>query len=134
MQGPTLKNIQLRYGSLQKFFEFLGADIVCLQETKLSSALVTRELACIPGYESYWSSSRLKLGYSGVATFVKLPYAAQAAATDHNFDSTLPATFQMCVTVLCSMRNQAALLWRPLLAWHVGAGTRSFRPPGTRNV
>jgi exonuclease III len=86
VQTPTLKNIKLRYGSLQQFFDALGADIVCLQETKLSSAAVTRELACIPGYESFWSSSRVKLGYSGCVTFVKLQYAASAAVTDHNFD------------------------------------------------
>lgn len=85
-QAPTLKNVKLRYGSLQQFFDHLGADVVCLQETKLSSAAVTRDLACIPGWESFWSSSRVKLGYSGCATFVRLQYAACAAVTDFTFD------------------------------------------------
>ena len=61
----------LRTLGYEEFFRQLDADIICLQETKLSLDDLTQELALVPGYDSYWSCSRNKKGYSGVATFVK---------------------------------------------------------------
>lgn len=50
------------------------------QETKVSK--LTREVACVPGYESFWSCSA-KPGYSGVATFVSSPpFSPVDAAVD----------------------------------------------------
>lgn len=55
-------------------------DVVCLQETKLTRSELSRELALVPGWESFFAFSSSKTGYSGVATFTKtttaLPYEA----------------------------------------------------------
>jgi exonuclease III len=81
-QAPTLKNAELQHGTLASFFEALNADIVCLQETKLLPDGIPARLKSIAGWESFWSSSQDKKGYSGCATFVRLPYAAVAAHDD----------------------------------------------------
>ncbi len=55
------------------FLEWVEAtqpDILGLQETKISSDLLTPALMHIPGYTSYWTHAEKK-GYSGVAIFTK---------------------------------------------------------------
>lgn len=49
----------------------LDADILCLQETKLSRSLLEESLAFIDGYNSYFAFPRHLTGYSGVATYCK---------------------------------------------------------------
>ena len=82
LQTPVLKNVELQHGSLQQFFASLDADIVCMQETKLVAGGIPQKAQHVPGFESFWSSSKDKKGYSGCATFVRLPFAASAAYTD----------------------------------------------------
>jgi exonuclease III len=76
------------------FDEHLGADIVCLQETKLSlpaslasasssssssslasaassSSSIPRHLAMVKGYDAFFSCCKSRGGYSGVATYVR---------------------------------------------------------------
>ena len=48
-------------------FEKLGADIFCLQETKLQAGQIDLEL---PGYHQYWNYAEKK-GYSGTALFTR---------------------------------------------------------------
>jgi exodeoxyribonuclease III len=48
----------------------LGADVVCLQETKIQERQLPEELLAIPGYNAYWSFAE-KAGYSGVAIFAR---------------------------------------------------------------
>ncbi len=55
-----------------KSFEALDADVFCLQETKLQEAQRTDEMLGIKGYESFWSYSTVKKGYSGVAVYTRL--------------------------------------------------------------
>uniref|UniRef100_A0A2K5QH73 DNA-(apurinic or apyrimidinic site) endonuclease n=1 Tax=Cebus imitator TaxID=2715852 RepID=A0A2K5QH73_CEBIM len=58
----------------------LDADIVCLQETKVTRGAPTEPLAMVEGCNSYFSFSRNRSGYSGVATFCKdsaTPVAAE---------------------------------------------------------
>lgn len=50
--------------------EELGADIVCLQETKIQGHQLPEELLAVPGYHAYWSFAE-KAGYSGVAIFAR---------------------------------------------------------------
>lgn len=57
--------------SFAHMFSVLGADVICLQETKLQPHLLTREHCLVPGYDSYWSFSNTKKGYSGVVVYVK---------------------------------------------------------------
>lgn len=46
-------------------------DILCLQETKAHPEQLTDELLNVNGYKSYFSSSIVKKGYSGVAIYSK---------------------------------------------------------------
>lgn len=46
-------------------------DVLCLQETKASPEQLSDELLNINGYKSYFSSSVVKKGYSGVAIYTK---------------------------------------------------------------
>lgn len=46
-------------------------DILCLQETKAHPEQLTDDLLNINGYKSYFSSSIVKKGYSGVAIYTK---------------------------------------------------------------
>ncbi|GMU85322.1 MAG: exodeoxyribonuclease [Ignavibacteriales bacterium] len=46
-------------------------DILCLNETKAAPEQLSDELLNIPGYSSYFSSSKVKKGYSGVAIYTR---------------------------------------------------------------
>ena len=46
-------------------------DVVCLQETKVEPEQLTEETRNVPGYSSYFSYSKLRKGYSGVAIYTK---------------------------------------------------------------
>ncbi len=47
-------------------------DILCLQETKAACDQLPKDLADIPGYESYFTSAEERPGYSGVALYTKI--------------------------------------------------------------
>jgi len=48
------------------------ADIICLQESKVGSVEdVDAKVALVDGYDSYWSCSRKRKGWSGVVTFAR---------------------------------------------------------------
>ncbi len=47
-------------------------DVLCLQEVKAFPEQVAEEFRSPKGYHSYWNSAQ-RPGYSGVATFVKMP-------------------------------------------------------------
>ncbi len=49
------------------YFDAIGADFFCLQETKLQPHQIELEL---PGYQIYWNSAEKK-GYSGTAIFTR---------------------------------------------------------------
>ncbi|KAM9181077.1 DNA-(apurinic or apyrimidinic site) endonuclease 2 [Dugong dugon] len=66
--------------TLGRLLDELDADIVCFQETKVTRDVLTEPLAIVEGYNSYFSFSRNRSGYSGVATFCKdsaTPVAAE---------------------------------------------------------
>lgn len=50
----------------------LNPDILCLQETKLQEHQRTEDMLNVDGYQSFWSYSTVKKGYSGVATYSRL--------------------------------------------------------------
>ena len=67
--------------NLHQLLKLSNADIVCLQETKITKDLLTSDIALVDGYNSYFSFSQKRAGYSGVATFCKntvTPKKAQA--------------------------------------------------------
>ncbi|KAG0051295.1 Class II abasic (AP) endonuclease [Gryganskiella cystojenkinii] len=55
----------------REILDYLDADVICLQETKISRSKLESDLALVPGYDSYWSFHRTKSGYSGVVIYVK---------------------------------------------------------------
>ena len=62
--------------SLQKgnYWQWLiddAADIFCLQEIKAESVQLSEDMRQPAGYHSYFNSSRMRKGYSGVATYSK---------------------------------------------------------------
>ncbi len=64
-----------------------NADIVCLQETKAAPEQLGEELTAIPGYQAFFSSSKLKKGYSGVVIYTKLtPKAVAYGMGEPRFD------------------------------------------------
>ncbi len=65
----------------------MDADIVGLQETKIQEDQLTRSMKAIDGYEAAFSFSRLKKGYSGVATYSRLvPKAVRHGIGNPRFD------------------------------------------------
>ena len=66
------------------FVEWLlkeNPDILCVQETKAHPEQLSDELLNINGYNSYFSSSIVKKGYSGVAIYTK----EEAIKVEHGF-------------------------------------------------
>ena len=55
----------------QTFLAATKPDIICLQETKASPDQLSDELLSPAGYTSFFSSSEVKKGYSGVALYAK---------------------------------------------------------------
>ncbi|MDY6855155.1 MAG: exodeoxyribonuclease III [Thermodesulfobacteriota bacterium] len=61
----------LQKGFLNSFLK-MDADVFAIQETKLQEAQLTKEIKEINGYESYYSHSTVKKGYSGVAVYTRV--------------------------------------------------------------
>ncbi len=57
------------------------ADVVCLQETKVSEGKIPPELESMDGWVSFWSCSQTRKGYSGTAVFVRDHIAPSLHAT-----------------------------------------------------
>jgi len=53
------------------FIKKVKPDILCLQETKSSEDQLVDEIKNVKGYYSYYASSQLRKGYSGVAIYSK---------------------------------------------------------------
>ncbi|XP_058187512.1 DNA-(apurinic or apyrimidinic site) endonuclease 2 isoform X2 [Rhododendron vialii] len=68
-----------QFGSLLKLLDSLDADIICLQETKISRQDLTADLLVADGYECFFSCTRTtdkgRISYSGVATFCRVKSA-----------------------------------------------------------
>jgi len=60
-----------KQGYLNPLFQKYQPDILCLQETKVEESQLPENVKNIPGYYSYFSHSKLRKGYSGVAIYVK---------------------------------------------------------------
>jgi exodeoxyribonuclease-3 len=58
-------------GNLEPFLK-LYPDVFCLQETKSSPDQLPSEVRDLPGFYSYFASSTIKKGYSGVAIYSKV--------------------------------------------------------------
>ena len=58
----------------ERFFPLFQSapDIVCLQEVKAEAEQLPEEVRNIPGYHSYFTHSKGRKGYSGVAVYTKI--------------------------------------------------------------
>jgi len=65
-----LRAIHRKNGFLD-FIKKHNPDILCLQETKVEESQLPDEIKDINGYHSYFASSKIKKGYSGVAIYTK---------------------------------------------------------------
>ncbi|XP_063792425.1 DNA-(apurinic or apyrimidinic site) endonuclease 2 isoform X2 [Pseudophryne corroboree] len=75
----NINGIRATAVGLKEILDSLDADIICLQETKVTRDLLDEPTAIVEGYNSYFSFSRVRSGYSGVATFCKNSTIPQAA-------------------------------------------------------
>ena len=66
--GKQKRTVQIE-SPMGQLMRDINPDIICLQETKLKES----DESCfnIEGYNTYWSSSKGKQGYSGVALWTK---------------------------------------------------------------
>ncbi len=66
-----------------------GADIICLQETKVFAPQELDQSILCPGeYRSFWNAAHVKKGYSGVAVYVKQePKKVETGLGDKRFDT-----------------------------------------------
>lgn len=70
-----------------KDFEGFNADIFALQETKFTEDLHLNFPFEPKGYEVYWTNSKVKKGYSGVAIFTKnTPISVHYGLLEHKYD------------------------------------------------
>jgi len=59
-------------GYWETFLKTLKPDIFCLQETKAAPEQLPEDMLTPKGYSSFFSSSQVKKGYSGVALYSKI--------------------------------------------------------------
>ncbi|XP_053281657.1 DNA-(apurinic or apyrimidinic site) lyase 2 [Pleuronectes platessa] len=80
----NINGIRTFRGGIKQALDALDADIICVQETKVTRDLLDERSAIVDGYNSYFSYSRGRSGYSGVATYCKdsaTPFAAEEGLT-----------------------------------------------------
>ncbi|XP_070767155.1 DNA-(apurinic or apyrimidinic site) endonuclease 2 [Enoplosus armatus] len=80
----NINGIRTFRGGIKKALDSLDADIICVQETKVTRDLLDERTAIVDGYNSYFSFSRGRSGYSGVAIYCKdsaTPFAAEEGLT-----------------------------------------------------
>ncbi|XP_066285117.1 DNA-(apurinic or apyrimidinic site) endonuclease 2-like [Branchiostoma lanceolatum] len=67
----NINGVRATKAPLKQVLDSLDADIVCLQETKVTRDQLDEASAIVEGYSSYFSFSKARSGYSGVATYCK---------------------------------------------------------------
>ena len=81
----NINGLRATIQNLKDLIKETDADVLCLQETKITKDLLTSDVALIDGYNSYFSFSQKRAGYSGVAIFCKnsvTPIKVQAGLSD----------------------------------------------------
>src|SRR6185436_7481193 len=99
----------VRQGYFEPLFETFDPDILCLQETKADEAQIAEEIRKHKNYFSYFASSKVKKGYSGVAVFSKLePEKIEFGLNIPEFDDegrTLVITYKDFMLINCYFPN-----------------------------
>ncbi|XP_052284812.1 DNA-(apurinic or apyrimidinic site) endonuclease 2-like [Dreissena polymorpha] len=67
----NINGIRASKTNLKTLIEDIGSDVMCFQETKVTRDMLDEPTAILDGYNSYFSFSRKRSGYSGVANYCK---------------------------------------------------------------
>ncbi|KAL8602859.1 hypothetical protein ACOMHN_056353 [Nucella lapillus] len=67
----NINGIRASKRCLRDVLDSLDADVICLQETKITRDMLDEPSAIVEGYNAYFSFSRKRSGYSGTANFCK---------------------------------------------------------------
>ncbi|MEI8270858.1 MAG: exodeoxyribonuclease III, partial [bacterium] len=77
----------VKQGNFTPLFAFNNPDIVCFQETKCEPEQLDESTRNLKGYNSYFSYSKGRKGYSGVAIYSKeKPLKVEYGIGIHKFD------------------------------------------------
>jgi exodeoxyribonuclease-3 len=99
----------VKQGYFTPLFAFNNPDIVCLQETKCEKEQLDEKTKNLKGYNSYFSHSKLRKGYSGVAIYSKKePEKVEYGFGIKKFDDegrTLVAYYKDFVLLNCYFPN-----------------------------
>lgn len=98
-----------KQGYFTPLFAFNNPDIVCLQETKCEPDQLDEKTRNLKGYHSYFSYSKLRKGYSGVAIYSKKePEKVEYGMGIKRFDDegrTIVAHYKDFVLINCYFPN-----------------------------
>jgi len=99
----------VKQGHFTPLFAFNNPDIVCFQETKCEPDQLDEKTRNLNGYHSYFSHSKLRKGYSGVAIYSKEePEKVESGLGIQRFDDegrTLVAYYKDFVLINCYFPN-----------------------------
>ena len=99
----------VKQGNFMPLFSFNRPDIVCFQETKCEPDQLDDTIRNLKGYHSYFSYSKVKKGYSGVAVYTKEePEKVMSGFGIPRFDDegrTLVLFFKNFVLINCYFPN-----------------------------
>ena len=99
----------VKQGNFIPLFAFNNPDIVCLQETKCNPEQLDESTKNLKGYHSYFSYSKLKKGYSGVAIYSKeIPLKVEYGFDIKKFDDegrTLVVYYPDFILINCYFPN-----------------------------
>lgn len=98
-----------KQGNFMPLFSFNNPDIVCFQETKVEPDQLTEDIRNLKGYYSYFSYSKLRKGYSGVAIYSKIkPEKVEYGIGIKRFDDegrTIIAYYKNFILINCYFPN-----------------------------
>lgn len=99
----------VKQGYFTPLFAFNNPDIVCFQETKCEPEQLDEKTRNLKGYNSYFSHSKNKKGYSGVAIYSKIkPEKVEYGIGIPKFDDegrTLVAYYKNFILINCYFPN-----------------------------
>lgn len=99
----------VKQGYFMPLFSFNNPDIVCLQETKCEPDQLDEDVRNLKGYNSYFSYSKNKKGYSGVAIYSKVkPEKVEYGLGINKFDDegrTIIAYYSDFILINCYFPN-----------------------------
>ncbi|GAV00753.1 hypothetical protein RvY_11555 [Ramazzottius varieornatus] len=91
----NINGIRTARGPLKSLLDSFDADVICLQETKVARSMLDQTIAEVDGYSAYFSCSRKRGGYSGVATYCRdavRPVAAEEGISGY-YASLVPSAW-----------------------------------------